>query len=226
MLDSVPDINMLDWLPDYLDGLFNMLSDTNREIRQAAASAIGAFLNEIKQSAVVEYGPMVGILVNQCRSTERYIRLTTVTWLQEFIKLGRGRLVLFYSEFLGAVMHCISDADVEIRKVSEAANIGLLSLVNSTQADFELSPLLQTLTLELRSFHIHTRMAALRWINMLLEKTQREMIQYITELLPALLHTLSDEADEVVLTNLEVCSRQGAKSRISIGSCSHRIVER
>ena len=30
VLDSVPDINMLDWLPDFLDGLFNMLSDGNR----------------------------------------------------------------------------------------------------------------------------------------------------------------------------------------------------
>ena len=41
VLDSVPDINMLDWLPDFLDGLFHMLSDSNREIRQAAGSAIG-----------------------------------------------------------------------------------------------------------------------------------------------------------------------------------------
>ncbi len=27
---------MVDWLPDFLDGLFNMISDGNREIRQAA----------------------------------------------------------------------------------------------------------------------------------------------------------------------------------------------
>ncbi len=27
-------IDMLDWLPEFLDGLFNMLSDGNREIRQ------------------------------------------------------------------------------------------------------------------------------------------------------------------------------------------------
>merc|ERR1719491_1865393 len=39
LLDSVPDISMLDYLPDFLDGLFNMLSDSNREIRQAADSA-------------------------------------------------------------------------------------------------------------------------------------------------------------------------------------------
>ena len=55
-MDSVPDINMLDWLPDFLDGLFNMLSDGNREIRQAADSALAEFLRETKLSAVVEFG--------------------------------------------------------------------------------------------------------------------------------------------------------------------------
>ena len=33
-LASVPGVDMLDWLPEFLDGLFDMLSDTNREIRQ------------------------------------------------------------------------------------------------------------------------------------------------------------------------------------------------
>ena len=47
-LDSVPSIDMLEWLPTYLDGLFNMLSDQNRQIRQAADLALGGFLKEIK----------------------------------------------------------------------------------------------------------------------------------------------------------------------------------
>jgi vacuole morphology and inheritance protein 14 len=119
VLDSVPDINMLDWLPDFLDGLFNMLSDSNREIRQAADSALAEFLLETKQSAVVEFGPMVAILVGQCNSKERFNRLTAINWVQEFINLGGDRLLLFYSEILGAIMHCISDADQEIRVVSD-----------------------------------------------------------------------------------------------------------
>lgn len=44
VLDSVPDINMIDWLPDFLDGLFNMLSDGNKEIRQASDGALSDFL--------------------------------------------------------------------------------------------------------------------------------------------------------------------------------------
>eukprot|EP01035_Chromulina_nebulosa_P017430 gene17430-22982_t len=65
VLDAVPDINMLDYLPDFLDGLFNMLSDSNREIKKAADNALLEFLKEIKEAEVVEFGPMVTILVSQ-----------------------------------------------------------------------------------------------------------------------------------------------------------------
>lgn len=37
--DQVPDICMLDWLPDFLDGLLTMLSDDNKEIRQVLLPA-------------------------------------------------------------------------------------------------------------------------------------------------------------------------------------------
>ncbi|KAI3709567.1 hypothetical protein L2E82_39333 [Cichorium intybus] len=50
--DSVPDIDMLGFLPDFLDGLFNMLSDSSHEIRQQADSALSEFLQEIKNSPV------------------------------------------------------------------------------------------------------------------------------------------------------------------------------
>eukprot|EP00978_Attheya_sp_CCMP212_P016719 scaffold44014_cov56-Attheya_sp.AAC.1 len=79
VLDSVPDVNMIDYLPDVLDGLFNMLSDSNREIRQAGDSALSDFLREVRLSKVLEFGPMVSILVPQCNSKERLNRLTAIS---------------------------------------------------------------------------------------------------------------------------------------------------
>ncbi|XP_057486097.1 protein VAC14 homolog isoform X2 [Actinidia eriantha] len=55
VLDSVPDIDMLGFLPDFLDGLFNMLSDSSHEIRQQADSALSEFLQEIKNSPVLSF---------------------------------------------------------------------------------------------------------------------------------------------------------------------------
>ena len=56
-LDAVPDIDMLVWLPTFLDGLFNMLSDVNRLIRNTADSALSDFLKELKLTTSVEFGP-------------------------------------------------------------------------------------------------------------------------------------------------------------------------
>ena len=64
VLDAVPDINLLDYLPQFLDGLFNMLSDVNKEIVQSAGNVLSEFLNEIKSADVVEFGPMITILVS------------------------------------------------------------------------------------------------------------------------------------------------------------------
>lgn len=48
MLDSVPDLDMLAYLPQLLDGLMNLLSDPNREIRVAAHKCMMEFLVEIQ----------------------------------------------------------------------------------------------------------------------------------------------------------------------------------
>lgn len=104
-------------------------------------------------------------------------------------------------------MYCISDQEDEIRNAAKEANQSLLNLVRTTTKEFELGPLLRTLTMELLSSQVTTRVAALSWINMLHEKDSIEMNKYITDLLPALLKTLSDSADEVVLINLQVIAR-------------------
>ncbi|CAN0416335.1 unnamed protein product, partial [Ectocarpus sp. 12 AP-2014] len=207
VLDSVPDINMIDWLPDFLDGLLNMLSDGNREIRQAADTALSDFLKEIQASSFVDFGPMVPILVGHCNSKDRFNRLTAVQWVHEFIKLGGERLVLFFWELLGAISHCISDTDPVVRERAGEANKDLLELVQGSSEEFELSPLLKTLKVGLLSHHVPTKMAALEWINMLLEKSPSDMGRFIQELLPSLLNALTDSADDVVLMNLRVLAR-------------------
>ena len=91
VLNAVPDINMLDYLPELLDGLFNMLSDCNKEIQQCAGNALDDFLREIKEAEVIEFGPMVNILVVQCKSLEKSNRLAALKWMNEFIDLGKTR---------------------------------------------------------------------------------------------------------------------------------------
>lgn len=183
------------------------LSDGNKEIKQAADNALAEFLREIKEAEVVDFGPMIRILVNQCNSKEKSNRYTAINWVTEFIVLGGTHLLLHYADILGSIMNCISDREQDICQQAKIANVGLMNLVKSTADTFQLLPLIRTLTMELLSEHVTTRVAALHWINMLHEKDAVEMNKFIGDLLPALLKTVSDTADEVVLINLQVLAR-------------------
>lgn len=180
------------------------LSDGNQEIKTAAENALNEFLKEIREAEVVEFGPMVTILVNQCRSREKDIRATALTWITEFIGLGGTRLIGHYSGLLGSIISCISDSEAEIRAAATTANAGLMQLVRNTSEPFELLPIIQTLTMEMLSEFVMTRVACLQWLYMLHEKDSSRMNNYITDILPALLKAVSDTSDEVVLVNLQV----------------------
>eukprot|EP00744_Colponema_vietnamica_P004839 GILI01007171.1.p1 GENE.GILI01007171.1~~GILI01007171.1.p1 ORF type:complete len:681 (+),score=241.50 GILI01007171.1:67-2109(+) len=207
VLDSIPDIDMLQFLPEFLAGLFNMLSDANRDIRQAADSCLSEFLREIKRTSSVDLGPMVRILVVQCRSKEKFCRLTALTWTREFIELGGEQLLVFYADVLGAILTCISDQEEEIRRAADETNEMFLQLVQRTTKPFEIKALVTAITSELNSQWVPTRTAALKWNAMLLVKNPDSLLSFLGDLSPALLKRLSDAEDEVVLMVLEVLAR-------------------
>ena len=80
-------------------------------------------------------------------------------------------------------------------------------MVKNSNLGFDLAPLLTTLLSELHNSYVPTKLASLRWVNMLLEKLPLEMNGKIETLLPVLLTTLSDDSDAVVLLTLQVLSR-------------------
>ncbi|KAI9276923.1 vacuolar protein 14 C-terminal Fig4p binding-domain-containing protein [Phascolomyces articulosus] len=53
VLDSIPDLELVSFLPEFLDGLLNCLSDPSHDVRVATSVLLGEFLQEIKQAAAV-----------------------------------------------------------------------------------------------------------------------------------------------------------------------------
>ncbi|XP_016330710.1 protein VAC14 homolog isoform X2 [Sinocyclocheilus anshuiensis] len=138
VLESVPDINLLDYLPEFLDGLFHILGDSSKEIRRMCEVVLGEFLKEIKKNpSSVKFAEMANILVIHCqvsdesKSTYDLIQLTSMTWMREFIQLA-GRVVLPYSSgILTAVLPCLSydDRKKSTKEAASACNHSLMKLV-------------------------------------------------------------------------------------------------
>ncbi|XP_035275120.1 protein VAC14 homolog [Anguilla anguilla] len=138
VLESVPDINLLDYLPEILDGLFQILGDSSKEIRRTCEVVLGEFLKEIKKTpSSVKFAEMANILVIHCqvsdesKMTNDLIQLTSMTWMREFIQLA-GRVVLPYSSgILTAVLPCLSydDRKKNTKEAASACNHSLMKLV-------------------------------------------------------------------------------------------------
>lgn len=129
VLESVPDINLLDYLPEILDGLFQILGDNGKEIRKMCEVVLGELLKEIKKNpSSVKFAEMANILVIHCQTTDDLIQLTAMCWMREFIQLA-GRAMLPYSSgVLTAVLPCLAYDDRK-KSIKEAANVCNQSLM-------------------------------------------------------------------------------------------------
>ncbi len=216
VLDSVPDIDMLEYLPDFLDGMLNMLSDPNREIRQQADTALAEFLHEVKSAAFVDYRRLTEILVTRAASPDEFTmcvrarcssacctcitydmyaphthgRLTAITWLHEFVELGRDRMMPYSAAILGAVLPCLAHPEERVAAVASRCGSGshatlnprpwsderahatrtneaLLALHPSASDGFDLRAVLAVLEQEVSEGKEPTRLAALKCVTRL-----------------------------------------------------------
>ncbi|KVI05441.1 Armadillo-like helical [Cynara cardunculus var. scolymus] len=207
VLDSVPDIDMLGFLPDFLDDLcWTQLTceDLSLEIRQQADSALSEFLQEIKNSPSVDYGRMAEILVQRASSPDEFTRWTAITWINEFVKLGGDQLVPYYADILGATLPCIADKEEKIRVVARETNEELLAIEADPAEGFDVGAILSIVKRQLSSEYEATRIESLHWISTLLSRHRPEVLSFLNEIFDTLLKVLSDPSDEVVLLVLEV----------------------
>ena len=56
LLDTIPDLELVSYLPEFLGGLFKFLSDPNRDVYVATQGLLEKFLSEIKKIAKIKRG--------------------------------------------------------------------------------------------------------------------------------------------------------------------------
>eukprot|EP00667_Euglena_gracilis_P004437 EG_transcript_4453 len=209
-LDAVPDINVIKYLPEFLDGLFAMLSDRNKEIVQMTETLLGELNRELHEGdppQPVAYGPLIKILIAHCASKEDRTRKAALGWLLDFLENGRAQLLPFAADLIRAVFPCISDKEEAIRATATKVNDALATLMKSEAVapELEYSAIKALQEMLVRS-ETRTRIATLHWILMLLDKDSDLVLAHFGELFPLLLKTLSDASasEEVVTLDLAV----------------------
>merc|ERR1712137_788866 len=166
VLDSVPHIELMPSLPEFLDGIFNMVSDKNKEIRTAAENTLGEFLQAIERDPpVVDFVSLVKILIPRCTSQDEVTKLIALSWIHSFILSGKDILVPCVDSILGAVLPSVASESDEIRERAIKTNSALSKLINSTEKEVPFNTLMPRIRTQLLSDYVNTRLAALRWIS-------------------------------------------------------------
>ncbi|XP_046483958.1 protein VAC14 homolog [Neodiprion pinetum] len=234
VLDAVPDIDFIIFLPEILDGLFRILEDPTLEIKKITDTVLGEFLRSIKSNPDrVDFSSMINILITHAQSSDELLQLTAITWIKEFIQLSGPAMLPYMSGIFTAVLPCLAydgDNRKNIKETAVKVNNSLMKLItmenteavnetlspgeDSTGDSGKLShPLAETLDLSsvvevlikhLMHTSVQTKVAVLKWIHHLFTNIPHRMFNHIDEFFPVLMRNLSDSSDDVVQQDLIV----------------------
>ncbi|KAL1110524.1 hypothetical protein AAG570_008052 [Ranatra chinensis] len=219
VLDAVPDIQLVLFLPEILDGLFHMLSDTTVEVK--CTTVLEEFLRSInKDPSQVDFVEMINILITRSQASDYQLQLTAITWIRDFILLSGEKMLPFTSGILLAILHCLAhegEPKNEIRETAKVVNASLMDLITSEQdfdetaitqnKELDLEAILDVLTKKLLDVSVQIKVASLKWIYHLHTQIPKRMLCHIDVVFPVLLKNLSDHSDDVVLHIIHVVSQ-------------------
>ncbi|PBC32009.1 protein VAC14 homolog isoform X1 [Apis cerana] len=233
VLDAVPNMDFIIFLPEILDGLFRILEDPTQEIKKVTDTVLGEFLRSIKANpGRVDFPGMINILITHAQSTDELLQLTAITWIKEFVHLSGPLMLPYMSGILVAVLPCLAydgDTRKSIKETATQVNVNLMKLItmknkeivnnvsetnaqsqkDSSQScslaeSLDLSSVVEVLTKYLMCMSVQTKVAVLKWIHHLFINIPHKMFNHIENLFPILMKSLSDNSDEVVQQTLVV----------------------
>jgi Vacuolar protein 14 C-terminal Fig4p binding len=200
LLDTIPDLELVYYLPDFLGGLFRFLSDPNRDVYVATQGLLERFLNEIKKIAKIKRG------IEESRKSRNSDR---VKGSSDSLN-GSGP-----TGDSASADNAIEDSDSETARELRSDQEGDWIPGQDVQIDYSriLDTLLQFVDTTTRSSNDPPRpdgvsrekeqeigIVALRWIDSFFEISPEDILQFVPQLLSQVLPALSAQSDQVRTT--------------------------
>lgn len=115
---------MLHYLPDILDGIFQMLEDLTFEIQRMCETLLMQFLKNIKHDpSSLDLPKMTNILILHAQNANNeLIQQTAITWLREFLSISGVGMLTYASGIFSAILPCLA-YEAESKK-SELQKLG------------------------------------------------------------------------------------------------------
>lgn len=192
LLDSIPDLELVTFLPRFLGGLFKFLSDPNPDVHTATQVTLERFLGEIKKIARVKRG------IAESRKSggdDGVKRSSSSLHSRPSMQSEGGSLVLDSS----SAIEDKDDGSVESDSVTaNDEKSGADDWIPGQDVQVDHAKILDILVTFLsESTDEEIQLTALRWIDSFFEICPEDIMPFVPRLLSNVLPTLSHEVDSV-----------------------------
>ncbi|KAF9330062.1 hypothetical protein BGZ91_000285 [Linnemannia elongata] len=184
VLDSIPDLELVSYLPDFLDGLLYFLSDSNPDVRTLTQKLLDDFLTEIRDVAELQ---------QQQQRESLQARLRQLQLAESQQRAGQR------DSFDGSTVSGVTLAggrDFDLLE-SESSGQGKGSWVPGQGVNINYAKIVKILKPHLTSSDEDIQETALRWINEFMSLAKEVMIQFTPSLIPAVLPCLAHSVDSI-----------------------------
>ncbi|KAI7864973.1 vacuolar protein 14 C-terminal Fig4p binding-domain-containing protein [Spinellus fusiger] len=235
-LNSIPELDLVHYVHEFLGGLLQFLGDANEELRTDTHAVLYDLLGIVQelremreaadtqdtqdtqdtlesQPTLIEYERIVEILVPYLTSSADQVQHLALQWLNECLFSAKECVLQFTPQILLAILPSLSHPVEAIRSsVMESHHIlqqwVMEALEKRTSEDpFDFQATVAHLRLQFLNEHEETRIASLDWLLMLYKKAPKKILVLDDGTFPMLLKTLSDASEEVVRRDLQLLAQ-------------------
>ncbi|TGZ85598.1 ARM repeat-containing protein [Ascodesmis nigricans] len=183
LLDSIPDLELVTYLPEFLDGLIEFLSDQNQDVHVATQQVLEGFLAEIKRIAKLKRG---------VEEAKKY-RSTREAHSRTMSESGSG----ITDEALKATER-LSLGDGEERQDEKDDDSGVDGTwVPGQDVLVDHQKILEILLRFLDNVEEEVQLTALRWVDSFFEIGPEELVPFVPRLLAHVLPAIAHPTDLV-----------------------------
>ncbi|KAK9728467.1 hypothetical protein K7432_001070 [Basidiobolus ranarum] len=198
VLDSIPDLELVSYLPEFLDGLIKFLSDTNPDVRVATSTLLGDFLREISEAAEVrdqQKQTMALIKHMEAQSLADKSEIDDETPLTIEPKDVDDKTLITFND---STLH-----DWETLSVNHGEGKGKGVWVPGQGVTVDYARIVEILKPHLVSSEEEIQATALRWINEFIVLAKDVMIAFAPTLISAVLPCLAHQIDAIRLIAIQ-----------------------
>ncbi|KAF8238983.1 ARM repeat-containing protein [Tricholoma matsutake] len=188
VLDSVPELELISYLPEFLDGLLKYLSDPTEDVRVAAENILDEFLREIRGVSVVHHQ------LGEQIKTKTLVEPVSIDTMQERLPdltLDTSERAVFIDEN-DDYPHHDNESAIKDDLVSNGDERGTGVWIPGQGVKIDYAAIIEILIEQLDGEHEEIQQStALRWLAEFLSFAHEVLVPFTPRLIPAILPNLA-----------------------------------